>query len=443
MEPEPTGNTDLGRWIRRELKEHTMPNRQLQTLFIANRVEHFQRLNELMRRGITVIMDRGELSTAAYGAASGDFTLQEVLDLHRRANIPQPDLLLFFDIPHEEAVRRARERPSGKERFDDNAFQKRLDGLYRQLRKMSGFNWVDIDATGTTQEVHKKVLGVLRERGLLRGRRSKAGALPISFRLTDTVVSLDESCRIMLQRMVIDRYMGVDVTSWVKVKEQPAEIADAADKLDRFLKTVSEEVEKKWFAKQLTKKDVFILLFGESGELGEYIVKEKRDKKNYHKEISAEAVDLVFYLAKALTDANVDIKNVWSNMTFNISRQRELVMLGEQSSETIAQIVGLMCSSLGALSDSQEATATINLMLDSDDERRENEAVIAHYRHICDIDKDDTFLPPQSWVGYQLTFNFETGAAIALYLTLKLIEKLDVDFDDAWQSKMQFNSERF
>ena len=447
LEPEPT-RSDLGRWIRRELQTKTTPNRELQNRFIDNRVEHFQRLNRLLANGITVIMDRGEVSTAAYGAASGDFTIEEVMDIHRRADIPKPDSVLYLRLTDAEAHRRRTERKDGKERFDDAEFQRKLAATYERIKGMGVYRWIDIDASKRIEGVHQEVLRVLRELNVIRGGQSSSCSAKqaIRFNLAETSVAMSISCRVSLHEMVVDRYMSCDRVRWVKAEKPPAELIDAAGKLARFVEKVSKEVQNRWFADKLTSKNIYGLLLGEAGELGEYIIKEKRDRRDYHDEIAAESVDLIFYLVKAVTDSKIDIEKAWGSLAFNARRQRELELLGDQKGETIALALGFICASLGALSENPNAKASINIGIDPEGNEggNGNNFLFDHYRRLFNIGEDQEMekVVPHFDI-YPLSFTFETGCMIALYLALKLIEKLDIDFDKAWENKMDFNDTRF
>ncbi len=173
QEREPTGS-NIGKWIRKELKGEKMSVRDIQLLFLANRVEHFERMNadyqHMIERDGTpfIIQDRGEPSTAAYAETSGgQLTLEEVIDLHRRANLQKPDIVLFLRTDADVAAKRRKLRVDGKERFDDLDKQVKIAAAYEKLGSMGVYNWVDVDANGSIEDVHFKIIDVLEERDLL------------------------------------------------------------------------------------------------------------------------------------------------------------------------------------------------------------------------------------------------------------------------------------
>ncbi|MCL5430220.1 MAG: dTMP kinase [Candidatus Marsarchaeota archaeon] len=416
LEPEPTKNTRLGQWIRRELREKRMPNDHLQMLFIANRVEHFEKLEKAIEKGVTVIMDRGELSTATYGAATNDFTLEGVYEIHRRARIPKPDLIIFLKLSDEIAELRRKNREDGKERFDDLEFQKKLAQMYEQLRSSYMHRWVNVSANGSIEEVHQRILKVLQNRGFLQDGVSgrKEGQNPKRFNTLDLIKAIDLSCTVSNPGIALQRYMGVERVVSVGAINTSEELNEAAELLARFVKTIANEVKQRWFARNLGDEDIFLLLQGEAGELGEYIAKEKRDRRNYKREIAAEVVDLMFYFAKVLNDANVNIKEVWKGLAINPARQEELLKLGNQSAEKIAQYLSLLSAAIGTLDKgSPNSGISINVKLDLSNEI------------------------------YPLYIDFNTACAIELYLILKFVDRLDIDFEYAWENKMKFNNTRF
>lgn len=70
-------------------------------------------------------------------------------------SLPKPDLVIFLDIPVHAAQRHIRTK--NKDRNErDLAMQKRAAAVYAQLARQKG--WIRIDAKGTPNEVHHRIL---------------------------------------------------------------------------------------------------------------------------------------------------------------------------------------------------------------------------------------------------------------------------------------------
>lgn len=73
---------------------------------------------------------------------------------HPETGLPKPDLVFLLTLTQEEMEN----RPGfGNERYETLAFQKRVSEMFYQLCDQDD-NWREIDASGTVEEVHKKLL---------------------------------------------------------------------------------------------------------------------------------------------------------------------------------------------------------------------------------------------------------------------------------------------
>lgn len=111
----------------------------MQLLYVANRYEWKQEIEEARRVGTIVVCDRYLASSVAYGEAQGLdagwlVTIQQYL--------PQPDVTILLDIPPEVSARRKRD---GRDRFEqDLALLARVrDSYLRQAT--SGWTRVEAD----------------------------------------------------------------------------------------------------------------------------------------------------------------------------------------------------------------------------------------------------------------------------------------------------------
>lgn len=119
--------------------------------------------------GASVVCDRFYDSTTAYQAFAGGLERERVRLANELAvNGTHPALTLVFDLPVEEAAARARGR-SAADRMEAKglAFQKRVAAGFRAIAAEEPARVHLIDATGTPDEVHARVLDVLRKEGIL------------------------------------------------------------------------------------------------------------------------------------------------------------------------------------------------------------------------------------------------------------------------------------
>jgi dTMP kinase len=136
----PDYDTPIGQEIRHALHgAREFAADVLQLLYVANRLEHRQRLEFwLASRGV-VVCDRYCASSVAYGEAQGLDAgwLREIQRV-----LPRPDLTILLDIAPETAVRR---KQTGRDRFErDLPMLGRVRESYR--RQASDPAWAIVDA---------------------------------------------------------------------------------------------------------------------------------------------------------------------------------------------------------------------------------------------------------------------------------------------------------
>ena len=132
-------------WRSKEIKKKLKEDKdvysnefKLAELFTLDRAEHTRELIvPSLRKGIFVIGSRYSMSTLAYQWAQG-VEFEKLLDLHRGKGILIPDLVLVFDLPVKEALKRLKKRGVAKDKFEkDSEFMKTLIDKYRLLAKMA------------------------------------------------------------------------------------------------------------------------------------------------------------------------------------------------------------------------------------------------------------------------------------------------------------------
>ena len=168
MEP---GGTPLGRRLREaflETEENVAPLAEL-LLFAADRAQHVNFLvKPALEQGKIVISDRFADATFAYQGAGRGFDEKTVNQVIRLATDGlKPDLTLFFDIPIEKAILRTNSRPDKetiKNRMDKETseFYTRVREAYLRIAPKEPKRFRIIDASGSINEVHGKVLEIVK-----------------------------------------------------------------------------------------------------------------------------------------------------------------------------------------------------------------------------------------------------------------------------------------
>lgn len=166
------GGTPLGRRLREaflETEENVHPMAEL-LLFAADRAQHVNFLiKPALTEGRIVISDRYADATAAYQGAGRGFdekVIQQVIKLATGGL--KPDLTLFFDIPIEKAILRTSARTDEetvKNRMDKETadFYNRVRQAYLEIAEREPRRFRVIEASGSINEVHKKVLEIVTE----------------------------------------------------------------------------------------------------------------------------------------------------------------------------------------------------------------------------------------------------------------------------------------
>jgi dTMP kinase len=175
------GGTPLGSRLREALldaQEQVDPLAEL-LLYAADRAQHVRALvRPALDSGHVVLSDRYADATIAYQGAGRGFPeelISEVVALATGGLMS--DLTLVFDVPVDESRRRARRRTRGKSRrpqdrldAEDVAFHQRVRDAYLRLAAAEPARVKIIDSSGSVQETHAAVLGLvmpfLEEKGL-------------------------------------------------------------------------------------------------------------------------------------------------------------------------------------------------------------------------------------------------------------------------------------
>ncbi|KAK6784841.1 hypothetical protein RDI58_018296 [Solanum bulbocastanum] len=152
----PDRNTGVGQMISSYLANKSqLDDHAIHLLFSANRWEKRSLMEEKLKSGTTLIVDRYSYSGVAFSSAKG-------LDIEwckaPEIGLLAPDLVVYLDISPEKAAERG---GYGDERYEQLEFQKKVAGSYLSLRDSS---WKVIDATLSIEDVEKKLREVVLDR---------------------------------------------------------------------------------------------------------------------------------------------------------------------------------------------------------------------------------------------------------------------------------------
>jgi dTMP kinase len=175
------GGTPLGKRLRSVLLDPQIevdPLAEL-LLFAADRAQHVRTLlRPAIEAGDVVLSDRYADATAAYQGAGRSFTPELIAQVIEIATSRlKPDLTLIFDLPVAECLARTRRRTESDSKTDrldaeDAAFHTRVRSAYLAMAEAEPDRFRVINATGSVNETHGRVLEVVMPFLENRGRGS-------------------------------------------------------------------------------------------------------------------------------------------------------------------------------------------------------------------------------------------------------------------------------
>lgn len=139
----------------------------LTRLFAADRGEHVYGENGILchlEAGKAVFTDRYLFSSLAYQSLSGDPRLVKTLN----APFPLPELLFFFEIDPDQAMKRVNSRGGHREIFETNEFQIKVHTRYCEIldeyrRSEPGMTIIHVDAAEPVATIHEKIWSLVKD----------------------------------------------------------------------------------------------------------------------------------------------------------------------------------------------------------------------------------------------------------------------------------------
>jgi dTMP kinase len=161
------GGTEAAERIRELLADPAVPLDPMAELmlFLAARADLTERvIRPALEAERHVVADRFSDSSVAYQGAARELGVGEVIGLCETATDGLwPDLTLLLRIDPETGLGRA----AGDDRFEQEglALQQAVATAYEEIAIIASDRVVVIDATGSVEEVHARVMGAVHERG--------------------------------------------------------------------------------------------------------------------------------------------------------------------------------------------------------------------------------------------------------------------------------------
>ena len=186
IETREPGGTPTAEKIRKVLLDSATaglsPQAEMALMF-ASRAQHiFEVIEPGLAGGNIVLCDRFTDSTEAYQGSGRRLGSEPVRELHRvLCGDLQPDLTILMDSNPQASVNRARRRnqrtsKTSSRSHDENRFEQETRSFFARVRdgylaiaKRESQRVVIVDARGTPEQTHQKILNVLSSRLALSG----------------------------------------------------------------------------------------------------------------------------------------------------------------------------------------------------------------------------------------------------------------------------------
>ena len=168
----PDRTTAVGKMIDEYLRKKTeSDDASMHLLFAANRWEKKKLMEEKLRAGVTLVVDRYGYSGVAFTAAKHVPGLDLRWCKHSDSGLVKPDALMFMDVSEDVAKHRG---GFGEERYETDDMQREVRRIFDQVLREDW--WTVVDADRTVEDVGEDVKRVARE-CVERCKSGEAGSL--------------------------------------------------------------------------------------------------------------------------------------------------------------------------------------------------------------------------------------------------------------------------
>jgi|SRR5690625_251825 len=158
----------IGRLIREALQRRALQHgdagpdpSMLALLFAADRIDHLRTVVEpALARGEIVISDRYVHSSLAYQGAMLDARWVDAINAGAR----RADLVLWLDVPVEDALARVSHRGEAREIFEQREMLLAVQQRYQHAMHLRGEQVIRVDGTGTADAVTERLLHTVKTR---------------------------------------------------------------------------------------------------------------------------------------------------------------------------------------------------------------------------------------------------------------------------------------
>lgn len=137
-------------------------NEQFFTYFI-DILKDQEKINDLLKKGNIVIMDRYFSSTLAFQCAKG-FDFQSALSIIRTMDVIEPDLTFFIQIPPGLALERKFNQKKSLDRHEkDLELLEKVDNIYKKMlnQKILSKMWIKIDGDRDLNKIEEEIQHIL------------------------------------------------------------------------------------------------------------------------------------------------------------------------------------------------------------------------------------------------------------------------------------------
>ena len=152
----PERSTEIGKMIDRYLLSNTdIEDHVIHLLFSANRWELSEKIEKMLSDGINIICDRYVYSGIAFSSSKQNLKYEWCYSSD--IGLPEPDCVLFLDIPVEECSLR---KNYGEERYEKIEFQKKVYYNFKKLDEKNNKIWFKVNAMDDIDSISKKICDI-------------------------------------------------------------------------------------------------------------------------------------------------------------------------------------------------------------------------------------------------------------------------------------------